>query len=134
MQCKIAWENTIKPKNCTKKQWRSQKNFSEDHAVVATCYDNLASVYNCLEKNNQAKEFQDEALWFTIRFLVKILPMWQQVIEHNVASVYNSVGDYNQVKEHYDKALTLFRELCCEYHIDWVTGYNVIRWWLLIVG
>lgn len=44
--------------------------------------------------------------------------MWQQVIEHNVASVYNSVGDYNQVKEHYDKALTLFRELCCEYHID----------------
>ena len=49
-------------------------------------------------------------MWFTIRFLVKILPMWQQVIEHNVASVCNSLGDYNQVKEPFDKALMLFRE------------------------
>ena len=44
--------------------------------------------------------------------------MWQQVIEHNVASVCNGLGDYKQVKELYDKALMLFRELCCEYHID----------------
>ena len=53
-----------------------EKIFGEDHADVATTYNNLASVYNSLEKYNQAGELLDKAP--TIRkqkFGVKIMPM-----------------------------------------------------------
>ena len=39
-----------------------KKIFGEDHANVATSYNNLASVYNRLGKYNQAKELHEKAL------------------------------------------------------------------------
>ena len=42
-----------------------EKKFGEDHADVATSYNNLASVYNSLGEYNQAKELHEKAL--TIR-------------------------------------------------------------------
>ena len=35
---------------------------SKEHAIVATSYKNLASVYNCLGEYNQAKELHEKAL------------------------------------------------------------------------
>ena len=42
-----------------------KKTFGENHADVATSYNNLASVYNRLGQYNQAKELYEKAL--TIR-------------------------------------------------------------------
>ena len=42
-----------------------KKIFGEDHADVATSYDNLVSVYQSLGEYNQAKELQEKAV--TIR-------------------------------------------------------------------
>ena len=39
-----------------------KKIFGEDHADVATSYNNLASVYNSLGEYNQAKELHEKAL------------------------------------------------------------------------
>ena len=39
-----------------------QKIFGEDHAAVATSYNNLASLYESLGEYNQAKELQEKAL------------------------------------------------------------------------
>ena len=39
-----------------------KKIFGEDHAAVATSYNNLASVYNTLGEYNQAKELHEKAL------------------------------------------------------------------------
>ena len=50
-------------------------NLGEDHADVATSYNNLASVYYSLGEYNQAKNFTKKHWLFTKRFLVKIMPM-----------------------------------------------------------
>ena len=39
-----------------------KKIFGEDHADVATSYNNLALVYNTLGEYNQAKELHEKAL------------------------------------------------------------------------
>ena len=39
-----------------------KKIFGEDHADVATSYNNLASVYDSLGEYNQAKELHEKAL------------------------------------------------------------------------
>ena len=40
----------------------SKKIFGEDHANVASSYNNLASVYHSLGEYNQAKELDEKAL------------------------------------------------------------------------
>ena len=40
----------------------SKKIFGENHANVATSYDNLASVYNSVREYNQAKDLNEKAL------------------------------------------------------------------------
>ena len=52
-----------------------QEIFSEDNPDEPTSYNNLASVYNSLEKYNQAKELHKKHLWFAKRFFVKSMPM-----------------------------------------------------------
>ena len=47
----------------------------EDHADVATSYNNLALVYQRLGEDDQAKELYEKALIICKRFLVKIMPM-----------------------------------------------------------
>ena len=56
-------ENTIKAKNFTKKALIIRKKiFGEDHADVATSYNNFALVYDSLGVNNQAKKLYEKAL------------------------------------------------------------------------
>ena len=49
--------------------------FGEDHADVATCYNNLASVYDSQEEYSQAKELFEKALLIRKKIFVKIMPM-----------------------------------------------------------
>ena len=58
-----AWENTNKPENFTKKHWLfTKKVFGEDHADVATSYDNLALVCQRLGEYSHGKELHEKAL------------------------------------------------------------------------
>ena len=52
-----------------------KKIFGEDHAAVATSYDNLALVYKRLGEYNQAKELHEKALIIRKKILVKIMPL-----------------------------------------------------------
>ena len=52
-----------------------KKTFGEDHADVATSYNNLALVYQRLGEDDQAKELYEKALIICKRFSVKIMPV-----------------------------------------------------------
>ena len=52
-----------------------KKIFGEDHAVVATSYNNLALAYYRLGDNSQAKELSEKAMMIWKKILVKIMPM-----------------------------------------------------------
>ena len=100
-----------------------KKIFGEDHADVATSYDNLALVYNCLGEYNQAKQLSEKAL--TIR--KKIFGEDHADVAtsyNNLASVYNSLGEYNQAKELHEKALIIRKKIFGEDHAAVATSYN----------
>ena len=80
-----------------------KKIFGEDHANVATSYNNLASVYYILGEYNQTKELQEKAL--VIRR--KIFGESHASVAtsyNNLASVYYSLGEYNQAKKRHKKS------------------------------
>ena len=78
--------------------------FGEDHADVATSYDNLALVYKRLAKSNQDKELHEKAL--VIR--EKIFGEDHVATSYdNLALVYKTLGEYNQAKELHEKALII---------------------------
>ena len=89
--------------------------FGEDHAAVATSYDNLALVYDRLGEYNQAKELHEKALI-----------IYKQIFgeDHadvatsynNLALVYERLGEYNQAKELHEKALTIRKQIFGEDH------------------
>ena len=68
--------------------------FGEDHASVATSYNNLASVYNSLGEYNQAKELQEKALVIRKKMFgedhASVATSY-----NNLASVYDSLEEYN---------------------------------------
>ena len=83
-----------------------KKIFGEDHADVASTYNNLATVNSRLGEYNQAKELHEKAL-----------VIWKKLYgeDHaevatsydNLASVYNRLGEFNQAKEMSEKALMI---------------------------
>ena len=100
-----------------------KKIFGEDHADVATSYNNLALVYNSLGEYNQAKELYEKAL--TIR--KKIFGEDHADVAtsyNNLALVYNSLGEYNQAKELHEKALIIRKKIFGEDHAAVATSYN----------
>ena len=97
--------------------------FGEDHADVATSYNNLASVYNSLGEYNQAKELHEKAL--VIR--KKIFGEDHADVAtsyNNLALVHNRVGEYIQAKELHEKALTIRKKIFGENHADVATSYS----------
>ena len=52
-----------------------KKIFGEDHADVATSYNNLALVYDSLGEYYHAKKLHQKALMIRKRFFVKIMQM-----------------------------------------------------------
>ncbi|CAH3159777.1 unnamed protein product [Porites lobata] len=100
-----------------------KKIFGEDHASVATSYNNLASVYNSLGEYNQAKELQEKAL--VIR--KKIFGEDHADVAtsyNNLASVYVSLGEYNQAKKLHEKALVIRKKIFGDDHADVARIYN----------
>ena len=87
-----------------------EKKFGEDHADVATSYNNLASVYTSLGEYNQAKDLYEKAL-----------VIWRKIFgeDHasvatsynNLASVYNSLRENDQAKELRHKALMITKKV-----------------------
>ena len=71
-----------------------KKIFDEDHAHVATSYNNLAEVYNSLGEYNQAKELHEKALMIHKKIFdedhADVATSY-----NNLASVYYSLGEYN---------------------------------------
>ena len=97
--------------------------FGENHAYVATSYNNLALVYNRLGEYNQAKELLEKALMIRKKIFgenhAKVATSYD-----NLASVYNSLGEYNQAKELNEKALMISKKIFGENHAYVASSYN----------
>ena len=99
-----------------------KKIYGEDHAKVATCYNNLATVYHSLGEYNQAKEL-----------FAKTLMICRKIFDDdhadvatsydNLALVHHSVGEYNQAKELFAKALVIRKKIFDDDHADVATSY-----------
>ena len=81
-----------------------KKIFGQDHADVATTYNNLASVFKSQGEYNQAKELHEKALIISKRIFGEN-HAYVATSYNNLASVYNSLGEYNQAKELQEKHL-----------------------------
>ena len=75
-----------------------EKVFGEDQALVATSYNNFASVYTSLGEYNQGKELHEKALVIRKKMFGEDHAS-VKTSYNNLASVYNSVREYNQAKE-----------------------------------
>ena len=100
-----------------------KKIFGEDHAVVATSYNNLALVYNILGEYHQAKELSEKAL--TIYKTIFGEDHADVATGYStLASVYTHLGEYNQAKELHEKALMIYKKIFGEDHAVVATSYN----------
>ena len=101
---------------------RNQIN-GEDHANVATIYNNLALVYDSLGEYNQAKELHEKALMIR----KKIFGEDHADVANsynNLALVYDSLGEYNQAKELHEKELMIIKKIFDEDNADVATSYD----------
>ena len=100
-----------------------KKIFGEDHADVATTYNNLALVCDTLGEYNQAKELHEKALII----YKKIFGEDHAAVAtsyNNLALVCDTLGEYNQAKGLYEKALTIYNKIFGEDDATVVTSYN----------
>ncbi|CAH3028452.1 unnamed protein product, partial [Porites evermanni] len=100
-----------------------KKIFGEDHADVATTYNNLALVCDTLGEYNQAKELHEKALII----YKKIFGEDHAAVAtsyNNLALVCDTLGEYNQAKGLYEKALTIYNKIFGEDDAAVVTSYN----------
>ena len=100
-----------------------KKIFGEDHADVATSYNNLALVYERLGEYNQAKELHEKALIIRKKIFgedhADVATSY-----NNLALVYNSLGEYSQARELHEKALVIYITIFGEDHAHVATIYN----------
>ena len=71
-----------------------KKIFGEDHADVATSYENLAAVYDSLGEYNHAKELHEKALMIRKKIFAEDHANVARSY-NNFPSVYNRLGEYN---------------------------------------
>ena len=95
--------------------------FSEDHADLASSYNNLADVYHSLGEYNQAKELHEKAL--TIR--KKIFGEDHADVAKSYSNLaYHRLGEYNQAKHLHKKALMTWKRIFGKDHVDLASSYN----------
>ena len=100
-----------------------KKIFGEEHADVATSYNNLGIVYRNLGQYNEAKEHYEKAV--IIR--KKIFGEEHAAVAttyNNLGIVYQDLGQYNEAKEHYEKAVIINKKIFGEEHAAVATSYN----------
>ena len=97
--------------------------FGEDHADVATSYNNLALEYKRLGEYNQAKELHEKALIIRKKIFgedhADVATSY-----NNLALVYRRLGEYNHAKELHEKALIIRKKIFGKDHADVATNYN----------
>ena len=84
--------------------------FGEDHADVASSYNNLAAVFNRLGESNQAKHLHEKALMIRKKILGEDHADVGESY-NNLAAVYQRLGEYNQAKELYEKAVSIRKRI-----------------------
>ena len=97
--------------------------YGEEHAAVATSYDNLGTVYRDLGQYNEAKEYYEKALVIKKKIYGE---------EHasvaasynNLGNVYRDLGQYNEAKEYHKKALVIKKKIYGEEHASVAASYN----------
>ena len=100
-----------------------KKIFGEEHADVATSYNNLGVVYKNIGQYNEAKDYYEKALIIRKKIFGE---------EHadvatsynNLGTVYGDLGQYNEAKDYYEKALIIRKKIFGEEHADVATSYN----------
>ena len=99
------------------------KIFGEEHAHVASSYNQLGNVYYSIGEYNQAKELFEK----TLRIQKKIFGEEHASIAtsySNLGNVYYSIAEYNQAKEHHGKAVMIRKKIFGEEHVDVATSYG----------
>ena len=97
--------------------------FGEDHADVATSYNELGAVYTDIGEYIQARELHAKAL--TIR--KKIFGEEHAHVAtsySNLGEVYRNTGEYNEAKELYEKALMINKKIFGEEDADVAASYS----------
>ncbi|KAL9958275.1 hypothetical protein ACROYT_G035271 [Oculina patagonica] len=100
-----------------------KKIFGEDHADVATSYNDLGAVYTDIGEYNQAKEFHAKALAIRKKIFGE---------EHahvatsysNLGEVHRNIGEYNEAKELYEKALKINKSIFGDENADIAASYS----------
>ena len=107
----------------------NKKIFGEEHASVATSYNNLGSVYQHLGQYNEAKEYHEKALIIRKKIFGE---------EHadvaasynNLGNVYQDLGQYNEAKEYYEKALIIRKRFSAR---NMLTSQQAITTWEMFI-
>ena len=97
--------------------------YGEEHAAVATSYNNLGNVYRDLGQYNEAKEYQEKALVV----YKKICGEEHAAVATsygNLGTVYYDLGQYNEAKEYQEKALVIRKKIYGEEHAAVATSYG----------
>ena len=100
-----------------------KKIFGEDHAAVATSYNNLALVYDKLGKYNQAKELHEKALIIYKKIFAEDHAN-VATSYNNLALVYDKLGKHNQAKELHEKTLIIYKKFYGDDHANVATSYH----------
>ncbi|MBD2197374.1 MULTISPECIES: tetratricopeptide repeat protein [Calothrix] len=101
----------------------TKRRLGEEHRLVATSLNNLASLYDSQGKYSQAEPLYLQALELWRRLLGEEHPDFAQSL-NNLASLYRSQGKYSQAEPLYLQALELTRRLLDEEHPDYATSLN----------
>lgn len=84
----------------------AKQEFGENHAHVAVCYSNIATVYHNFNDHEKAIEFYNKALNIE-RFIYKNDNQELACTYLNLGTVYFSLQDYDQALELYKKSLNI---------------------------
>ena len=83
-----------------------KKIFGEEHANVASSYNNLANGFQRLGHYNEAKEYHQKALIIK----KKIFGEEHAAVAssyNNLGNAFQGLGQYNEAKEYHEKALII---------------------------
>ena len=97
--------------------------FGEDHADVASSYNNLATVFNHLGESDQAKHLHEKALMIRKKILGEDHADVGESY-NNLAAVYHRLGEYNQAKELYEKAVSIRKRIFGEDDLKVAISYS----------
>ena len=101
------------------------KKYGENHPEVATCYNNIGSIYSSQGDYAKALEYYKNALSILLSVFDENHPE-VATCYNNIGFIYDSQGDYANASEYYKKALSIRLSVFGENHPDVADSYNNI--------